>query len=148
MNPFSALLLLHLAASSVWFGAALLTPADVRESLSQGGSEVSRLLTRLRRTAKLMNLAAYSTVATGVGLIAMAPSWRGTRLSIWWGLGLTLLAIAVGRLMIRPAVVAIVGSVNTGLSPEEARGLSARFARGVHLENALRLAVLVLMVFR
>ncbi len=132
---------------AVWLGAGLLAPSDVRDSLERGASAVDALLPRLRRTARVMNVSAYATVVTGVGLMTLGRGWA-TPPRIWCGLGFTLLAIAIGRVLIRPAVGAIVAARPTlETLPYSARArLAQRFALSVRAEDAVRVLVLVLML--
>lgn len=147
LSLYSTVRLLHLASMAVWMAAGLLAPGDVRESVERGASGVDAMLPRLRRTARLMNGSAYATVATGVGLMALGRGWD-TPPRIWWGLGLTLLAVGIGRALIRPAVGAIVAARPTlEALPGSARArLARRFTLAVRAEDAVRVLVLVLMV--
>lgn len=147
LSLYAAIRLLHLVSMAVWLGAGLLAPSDVRESLERGASGVDAMLPRLRRTARVMNGSAYATVVSGVGLVALGPGWA-TPLRIWCGLGFTLLAIAIGRALIRPAVGAIVAARPTlEALPDSARArLARRFTLAVRAEDAVRVLVLLLMV--
>jgi hypothetical protein len=147
LSLFATVRLLHLASMAVWLGAGLLAPHDVRESVARGAAGVDALLPRLRRTARVMNASAYATVASGIGLIALGRGWA-TPPRIWCGLGLTLLAIGIGRALIRPAVGAIVGAraaLDAMPAPERAQ-LAQRFTRAVRAEDGVRAAVLLLML--
>lgn len=146
MTLYALARLLHLVSMSVWMGAGLLAPADVASSLTGEPEKTRALLARLRRTAQLMNFSAYATVLTGFALIFLGPGLTYTPLRIWWGLGLTILAIALGKLVIRPAISGMVEGLTEPLPAEKARHLSRLFALGVHGESAIRLIVLVLML--
>ncbi len=147
LSLYATVRLLHLASMAVWLGAGLLAPHDVRESVLRGVAAVDALLPRLRRTARVMNASAYATVASGVGLIALGRGWA-TPARIWCGLGLTLLAIGLGRVLIRPAVAAIVEARATlPALPAHARAqLARRFTLAVRAEDGVRLLVLALML--
>lgn len=147
LSPYATVRLLHLASMAVWLGAGLLAPQDVRESLERGPTGVDALMPRLRRTARVMNASAYATVASGLGLIALGRGWA-TPAPIWCGLGLTLLAILIGRVLIRPAVGAIVGARDTlEALPAHARAqLARRFTLAVRAEDAVRCVVLAVML--
>ena len=146
MTLYGVVRLSHLLAMAVWLSAGLLAPRDVSESLERGAASCVPLMGRLRRTARVMNLAAWGTVASGLGLVLLGRGWA-TPASVWWGLALTLLAILVGRVAIRPSVQAIVAvqPLLDGLSAPERRRIAHRFTLGVRAEDLLRLAVLVLM---
>jgi len=151
--------LFHLGAMSVWMGAGLLAPRDVKAVLLQkplASVDIDRLAERLRRTARLMNASAYLTVGTGALLIALialrGPGLLAIRPQIWAGLVLTLFAIGLGRYLIRPALVGI-GELRQRLldgeeiSERDAAELAKRFAIGVHGESVVRVIVLILMVY-
>lgn len=147
LSLYATVRLLHLASMAVWLGAGLLAPHDVRESVARGVAGLDALLPRLRRTARVMNASAYATVGSGVGLIALGRGWA-TPWRIWCGLGLTLLAIAIGRALIRPAVGAIVAARgDLDALPAQARAtLARRFTLAVRAEDGVRLLVLTLML--
>lgn len=147
LSLYATVRLLHLASMAVWLGAGLLAPHDVHESVLRGAAGVDALLPRLRRTARVMNASAYATVASGVGLIALGRGWA-TPARIWCGLALTLLAIAIGRALIRPAVGAIVAKRDglDALPPDTREQLARRFTLAVRAEDGVRLLVLALML--
>lgn len=151
MSLYFLVRLLHIGAMSVWMGAGLLAPADVKYALNERPLAVDPLLMRLRRTASIMNASAYLTVASGLALIlliALGPGIVAVRMKIWIGLALTLLAIALGRFLIRPAVMEIAQRRGEeALDEEAAAELARRFAIGVHGESALRVIILILMVY-
>jgi hypothetical protein len=147
LSLYGTVRLLHLASMAVWLGAGLLAPDDVRESVLRGAAGIDALMPRLRRTARVMNASAYGTVASGLGLITLGRGWA-TPARIWCGLGLTLVAIGIGRVLIRPAVGALVGARATlDALPAHARAqLARRFALAVRAEDAVRAMVLVVML--
>lgn len=151
MSLYFLVRLLHIGAMSVWMGAGLLAPADVKHALNARPLAIDPLLMRLRRTASIMNASAYLTVASGLALIlliALGPGIVAVRMKIWIGLALTLLAIALGRFLIRPAVMEIAQRRGEDALDEEAAAeLARRFAIGVHGESVLRVIILILMVY-
>ncbi|HRI07042.1 MAG TPA: hypothetical protein PKW35_04450 [Nannocystaceae bacterium] len=146
MTIYLALKTIHILATSIWLGAAITTPADVRGALRLGPTHAEELLRRLRRTAKWMNLAGYATILSGVGLILALGGWGAVPPRIHLGLALTLLIFAVGRYLIRPSIIGIGAALREGALDRHAEGLAARITRGVWAEHALRLAVLLLML--
>ncbi len=147
MELYYSLKVLHVAVASVWIGAGLLGPQDVRDSLLAGSSQVPALLGRLKKIARVMNTSALLTVVTGFALIFAGGGFAGTPMRINIGIGLTFLAYAAGRWMIRPAIMAIAGSAKRELSKQEASAMADTFARAVNTEHVLRFAVLVLMIY-
>ena len=147
MSAFGFVRLVHVIVMAAWMGSALLAPADVRDSLARGPDAIGPLMLRLRRTARLMNAAAYATVLTGLALVALGRGWA-TPPRIWVGLGLTLVSIAIGHVLIRPAVGALVAAHGRAepLGTEEQAQLSRRFAQGVRAEDLTRLGALATML--
>jgi hypothetical protein len=90
-----------------------------------------------------MNASVYATVVSGLALVALGSGFAAPP-RIWWGLGLTLLAILLGRVLIQPAVGKIVSARSCALplSEQEASRLARDFAFGVHAEGVVRIAVL------
>jgi hypothetical protein len=139
--------ILHLAAVAVWVGGSLTAPRDVRMTLALGQPHLSQLMPRLRGTAELMNRSALATVVTGAALIAVAGGPMRVPHRIHLGLLLTLLAYAAGRWMIRPVLVQLAGLSKGPVTPDQAKQVYGKFATALNVEHALRIAVLVLMVY-
>jgi hypothetical protein len=139
--------ILHVAAASVWIGAGLTTSRDVRHTLSLGRPHLDELMPRLRATAQLMNRSALVTVLSGLAIIFAVGGFARVPHRIHVGLALTLLAIAAGRFLIRPVIGEIARALKAPVPPAEAARLTARFRMGIGVEHALRLAVLVLMMY-
>jgi hypothetical protein len=147
MEIYYALKVAHVVVASIWIGAGLLAPRDVRQTLLAGPLHVPALMGRLRTTAQAMNTSALLTVVTGLLLVFAGGGIAAMPLRIHVGLALTIAAYVVGRWAIRPRVVEIARSTDKELSNDEALKLATRFGRAVNLEHGLRLAVLVLMVY-
>lgn len=137
-----------------------MAPLDVKRTLNQPTlTDIDQLMMRLRSTAKLMNLSAYATLASGLVIMLMLPvvPWQ-----IWLGLVLTLATIGIGHAIIRPAIGNIVAirqdnNLNSNLNNDLNSDLnndanlakaSQKFALGVHSESVLRVIILGLMIFR
>jgi hypothetical protein len=138
---YSLVLLLHVLSMSVWLGAALWFPGDVKRTLAAGG-DLAALRARVRPALALDAIAGVSTVATGLGLAAIRPPMR---VGLWIGaaIGIALLGLVLAGL--RPAWGRVAARLEAGDAAgarEAARALSP-LAGVAHL---LWLAALSLMV--
>lgn len=93
---------LHIAIASAWFGHKLLVPADLRQ-ISTATPEFARAsLPRIERAERLGIVTGVGTLLTGGWLVFLVgPSV--VQPTIYMGLGLVLVAIALGALVARPA---------------------------------------------
>ena len=142
-----SLKILHLTAVAVWVGGSLTAPRDVRRTLALGQPHLSQLLPRLRGTAQLMNQSALATVLTGAALIAVDGGPLRIPHRIHLGLFLTFLAFVAGRWLIRPVLGELAMLSKGAVTPEQSKQIYAKFIAVNSVEHALRLAVLVLMVY-
>lgn len=147
METYYSLKVLHVLVASIWVGAGLLAPRDVGEALRAGPAHVSALMHRLRATAKVMNSSAMLTVVTGLALVLAGGGFGVMPMRINVGLGLTVLAYAVGRWLVRPSILEIARRGISSIAEPDARRMTVNFTRAVNTEHVLRLAVLVLMVY-
>ncbi len=147
MTAWFAIKTLHLCAVAVWLGASLTVPSDIRRTLTLGLPHTELLMPRLRLVARIMNASALLTVVTGLALIAAGSGFALVPRRIWLSLGLTALAIVVGRWMIRPVIVELAQMTKRVNTPDEIERVMRRFHVANGLEHVLRLAVLVLMIF-
>lgn len=147
METYYSLKVLHVLVGSVWLGAGLLAPRDVRDTLRAGPTFVPALMGRLRRTARVMNTSAMLTVLTGVALVLAMGGFGAVPLRINLGLALTAAAYAVGRWLIRPSVAEIAQSTALAVTGGDAERMANRFSRAVNAEHVLRFLVLGLMVY-
>jgi hypothetical protein len=131
----------------VWIGGGVTAPRDVRRTLLLGQPHLGELMPRLRAIAKLMNVSALLTVVTGLGMIFAVGGFARVPHRIHLGLLLTLLAVAAGRWLIRPALGELAAVHKRTVTAEEADRIVAKFWLVNGVEHALRLAVLVLMVY-
>jgi uncharacterized membrane protein len=139
--------IVHIAAASVWIGGGLSAAPDIRRTLSLGEPHSAELMPRLRGVAKLMNLSALLTLVSGLAIVFAVGGFARVPHRIHAGLALTLLAIIVGRWMIRPVIGDIAQATRTPVAREQLDRIVTRFRVAVGVEHALRLAVLVLMVY-
>ncbi|HVR34075.1 MAG TPA: hypothetical protein VMS74_15370 [Acidimicrobiia bacterium] len=137
------LLVVHIGAAGAWFGHKLTVPADIRRSIAAGGDVAVGMFERMKANARLGMSSAVVTVASGVGLLAIA----GWRAPVVLGLGImsALAAMAVGGIAARPAWNGLETAVGAGDLPLAA-AFGRRFARAVHVENLLWITALAGMV--
>jgi hypothetical protein len=137
------LLVVHLAAASVWFGHKAAVPGDIRQSLAAGLATATGMVERLGRLARVGIGAALLTVASGVGLLWDA-GWTASAVR---GVGImcALGAMAVGAAFARPAW----NGLATAVADEDlavAGAYGRRFSRWLTVESALWIAALWAMV--
>jgi hypothetical protein len=147
MTLLFLLKIIHIAAASVWIGGGLSATPDIRRTLPLGPTHAGELMARLRATASLMNRSALVTVVSGIVVVFAVGGFARVPHRIHLGLLLTMLAIVVGRWLIRPVIVEIARASKGAPSGTEIDRIVARFRVAVGLEHALRLAVLILMVY-
>lgn len=137
------LLVVHIAAAGAWFGHKLTLPRDIRRSIAAGGDAATGMLERMKSSARLAMTSAMVTVASGVGLLAVA----GWQAPVVLGLGImaALAAMAVGRIAARPARDGLETAVGAG-DLALAAAFGRRLARSVHVENLLWITALAGMV--
>jgi uncharacterized membrane protein len=146
MTLLLTLKILHIAAASVWMGGSLAAPGDIRHTLLQGPPHSTTLMTRLRRISRIMNQSALLTFASGAAMMAVV-GFAATPHRIWLSVLLTLAAVAAGRWLIRPVLREIAQAISAPVAPAPLQRIMLRFHLVNGVEHALRLAVLVLMVF-
>ena len=140
--------IVHIAAASVWIGGSLNAPRDIRRTLPLGQPYVGELMPRLGAIARLMNQSALVTLVSGIAIVFAVGGFGRVPHRIHLGLGLTLLAIVAGRYLIRPVLGEIARAIKTPpVTPEAVEHIMFRFRLVNGIEHALRLAVLVLMVY-
>jgi hypothetical protein len=148
MTLFLALKIVHIAAASVWMGGGLNAPRDIRRTLPLGPPHVGELMPRLQAIAQLMNLSALLTLVSGIAIVLVIGGFARVPHRIHLGLGLTLLAFVAGRYLIRPVLGEIARAIGAApVTPEKVAQIMVRFRLVTGVEHALRLAVLVLMVY-
>jgi uncharacterized membrane protein len=147
MTALFVLKILHILAAAAWIGGSLTTPRDIRDSLSLGPPHSLHLMGRLRAVARLMNASALLTTLSGLALVFALGGFSHVPHRIHAGLALTLAAFAAGRFLIRPAILQIAEAAKSPLSTDHVSKLMAKFWFGNGIEHALRVVVLVLMVY-
>ena len=140
--------IVHIAAASIWIGGGLNAPRDIRRTLPLGPPHVGELMPRLRAIAQLMNVSAGATLLSGLALVLAVGGFGRVPHRIHVGLLLTLIAFAAGRWLIRPVLGEIAQAIKTApVTPEKLEHIMVRFRLVNGVEHALRLAVLILMVY-
>jgi uncharacterized membrane protein len=147
MTGFLILKVLHLVAAAVWIGGSLTAPSDIRRCLLAGPPHTAQLMPRLRAISKLMNMSALFTFITGVALVFAAGGFDRVPHRIHVGIFLTLAAVVAGRWLIRPVLKRIAAVIGAPVPPVEVDRIMVQFWAVNGVEHALRLAVLVLMVY-
>lgn len=147
MTLLFLLKIVHVAAASVWIGGGLTAPRDIRRTLTLGPPHVDELMPRLRTIAKIMNHSALLTLLSGIAIVFAVGGFAHVPHRIHVGLLLTLLAVAAGRWIIRPAIGEIARATKSPVDRGQIDRIMVRFQLGNGIEHALRLAVLVLMIY-
>lgn len=148
MTVLFSLKILHIAAASIWIGGGLNAPRDIRRTLTLGPPHPAELMPRLRAIAGLMNASALATLVTGLALVFAAGGFARVPHRIHVSLALTLLAFAAGRWLIRPVLGEIAHAIKTApVDSTTVDRIMVRFRLVNGVEHALRLAVLVMMVY-
>ena len=145
---YLTLRLLHLLAMAVWIGGATVAPLGLRRSLAAGPEHAKLMVARLQAATKLIVPAGLATLLSGMGLIVAAGgpahvSWR-----ILVGAGLTLCIFVLGATLGSPAMNRLEKHLTGGGDMGTASALAERFLKVINVEMAIRLVVLLLMVFR
>lgn len=134
---------LHVAVAAAWFGHKLLIPSDLRRSLSDLDQATS-LLPRLQLAERLGIGTGLGTLGTGLLLTFMigpgVVAWP-----IYFGLGLVLIAIAVGAVVARPASIELREAIEGG-TLERARKAGQRLSAVLTAEGLLWAGALVTML--
>ena len=137
------LLVVHIASAAAWFGHKLPIPRDIRVSLGAGGEAATTMVQRLAASSRLGIGSALLTVVSGVWLLWDAGWSSSTLLGV--GILAAIGAIVLGAAGARPAWNDLEQAVKSG-DDDLAGAYGRRFARFLHLENALWLAALAAMI--
>ena len=135
--------ILHVGVAAAWFGHKLLIPFDIRSSLKDP-HEAASLVVRLRRAETLGISTGMGTLITG-GLLAVMIGPGIIPAGIYVGLGLVVVAIAVGAIIARPASIGLRASVTDGRL-DLASTHAARLTSVLVVESVLWSGALVAML--
>lgn len=143
----TAVLALHVLASSCWFAPRLFWPRRLRAALASSNEAAKVTVPAISREMNLTTASALLTIATGVALIFMHGGFKAVPKTIHMGLTLTLVAFFAGLALELPALVKIRAAVERS-ALGEAQPLVKRVVMGAMIEHTCWLATLVLMVWR
>jgi hypothetical protein len=138
-----ALRVLHVGVTAAWFGHKLLIPRDLTTSLSTA-ERARDLLPRLARAERLGQMTGAGTLLTGL-LLAWVVGFSTVAAPVWVGLGLVLVAIAIGAGIARPVSVRLVDAVSVD-DLDGARAAGTRLGRVLGVESVLWAAALAAML--
>ena len=136
-------------SAAIWFGAVLLTPGDVRQTLQLGRPHTNGLKDRLEKSVGISIRAGVLTVITGITIIMTSGGFAQLPFQIHLGMALALLMLALGVLVIAPlsnAICDIVASPHGDL--EEAKSLAPKLSMFSGINHLLWFITLSLMVFK
>jgi hypothetical protein len=146
-NLLSALRLVHFLGMSVWFAGALGLAGDVRKTIARGKPHTEVLVPRLERSLGIGTIAALVTIGSGLGMIFGLGGFGAIGPRIHAGLALAVLTLTVEMFPLRGQVHRLGEALASG-DGRELRPISGKIASVVGITHALKLAILVLMVFR
>lgn len=146
-NLFSAIRLLHFLGMAVWFAGALNIAGDVRKTIARGKPHTEVLVPRVSRALDVGAIAAIVTIGSGLGMIFGLGGFGAISPRIHAGLGLAILTLAVEIILLKPAVGRLGDALSSG-DGRELRPMAGRIAMFAGITHALKLVILVLMVFR
>lgn len=144
---YFAMKVIHLLGMAVWIGGSVVAHIDLQHSARLGAPHDRALLRRLELDTVAIVGSALVTVLSGFALIVAAGGVGHVRLQILAGAGLTFPIFALGAGLGRPTLRRLRAHFDSGGDSLGAQLLFRRFERVITVEMALRLAVLVLMVF-
>ena len=138
----------HIMAAAVWFGAVLLTPGDVRQTLEMGRPHVDGLKDRLQKSVSISLRAGVLTVITGFGIIFASGGMGAVHFRIHIGMTLAIVMLGVGFLMLTPVVNAICETIDKGGELDDAKALAPKLGMFSGINHLLWFVTLGLMVFK
>ncbi|MBL9024982.1 MAG: hypothetical protein JNL21_22490 [Myxococcales bacterium] len=146
-NLFSAIRLLHFLGMAVWFAGALSIATDVRKTIARGKPHTEILAPRVSRTLDIGVIAGVVTIVSGLGMIFALGGFKAISPRIHAGFGLAIVTLAVEIILLKPAVGRLGEALGSG-DGRELRPMAGRIAMFAGITHALKLVILVLMVFR
>lgn len=145
---YFTLRLLHLLAMAVWIGGATVAPLGLRRSLAAGAEQAKLMVARLQLATKVIIPAGLTTLFSGMALVAAAGGPAHVPWRILVGAGISLCIFATGALLGSPTLNRLEAHLAQGGELAAAAALGERFLKIINVEMAMRLVVLLLMVFR
>jgi len=148
ITTYLVLKIVHLLGMAAWFGASSTTPGDIKRTLIAGRPHTVLLVQRVDRVARFTVGAAILTVLSGLALVFTVGGFARVPPRIHAGLGLTLLLFALGAATAHPTWKRIKAGLARGDEPASLLPLARRFMILFNVEQAMKLVILVLMVWR
>jgi hypothetical protein len=146
---FYILRFFHIMSAAVWFGAVLLTPGDVRQTLERGRPHVDGLKDRLQKSVGISLRAGVLTVITGFAIVMTSGGFGNVPFRIHLAMGLAVLMLGLGFMMINPLSEAICDVIDQkGEDLEEAKSLATTFGALSGVNHLLWFITLGLMVIK
>lgn len=146
-NLLSFLRLLHFLGMAVWVGGALTIGSDVRKTVARGKPHTDMLGMRVNKQLTFGLVAAIVTIGSGLGMIFAIGGFAAIGPRIHAGLTFALVTLGVELFLLRPAVAKLVSALDRG-DGRELPPMTKRIAMVSGITHALKLVILVLMVFR
>ena len=138
--------LVHIIATSVWFGINLMQAGEIRNALSLGTPHIQALVPRVNRIHAVSLVSGFVTILTGFTMIFLVGGFAFVPGRIHAGLGLTLCLYAVEYLLVIGSWRKILGVVSSGNVPSTALPFAKRYAMGTGIGHLLRTIILATMV--
>jgi hypothetical protein len=145
---YQVLVILHVLAATMWFGMGLSLPRRLRLGLARGRPAAGEAADEVVRGARLTLVAGALAIASGLTLVLAGGGFALYPRRIHLGLGLGLVAFAIGLIGVRPAWVKV-ERIAAGDAPlDGAKALAKRAATLHAVAHLLQVATLVLMLWR
>ncbi len=141
---YFTLKLAHILSITLWLGGPLIAALGLRSSITHHPADAQAHLRRLQALTPVLVAAALAAVLSGLGLIYAAGGFSAVRRSVLAGALLGLGTFPIGGAIIRPALAKLQQAVEAR-SPEAPR-LAGRFLTAHHVEQAVKVLALALMV--
>lgn len=141
-------LILHFACMAVWFGSSITLPGRIRRGLTLGEAEAKFTVNEVARAQRLSIIFGILTFVTGLLLISTIGGFRGLRMSINVGMGLTLAILFLEIVVQRPTWNRIGKIILEGGDRTLIQPLKTRIAMTSGITQLLWLIVLVSMVIK
>jgi hypothetical protein len=137
--------LAHVALASIWIGAGISFPLDVRATVARGRPHTQVLRERVARVTRIAVPCALLTVLSGVGLVLLAGGFSAVPARYLWAFAPVGAGFLTGGGLVEPTLRALWRAIDAGDRPAQER-LARRFTAGIAVEHALRATSLALMV--
>jgi len=137
--------LAHILLASIWIGAGLTFPLDIRATVARGPPHTGVLRERVARVTRIAVPAALLTILSGVGLVLYAGGFSAVSTRFLWVFLPVGATLATGGGWCEPALRTLWKAIDAGDRPLQQR-MARRFTAGIAVEHVLRFTALALMV--